>query len=322
MTTMEGNMWSDDFHDQEAPCDTAAENAGPEDAPGGEEGETGRAEAETEAQDITQRYFEDISRLPILKADQERRYAERMRDGDDEAREVLITHNLRLVVYVAKRYLGRGLPLLDLVEEGNLGLMHALEKFDPDRGFRLSTYALWWIRQSIERALMNQSRTIRLPVHVAKELNGCLRARSKLEAQGMSDPGPEDIARIPGNSAQAVRHVMQLNRTPVPLDAPLDAGSDLTLGEAIADERCIPPEERLYQAELEQYVTEWLARLSAKQRWVIERRFGLNNHETATLEELARELQVTRERVRQIQVEAQEVLANRLREKGVHKENW
>src|SRR5574340_222132 len=243
-------MWSDDFHEttSDAAVETGAEESREVEA------ETGRHE--TEAQDITQRYFEDISRLPILKADEERYYARRMRDGDDEARKILITHNLRLVVYVAK------------------------------------------------------------------ELNGCLRARSKLEAQGMSDPGPEDIARITGNSAESVRHVMQLNRPPVPLDAPLDPGSDLTLGEAIADERCIPPEERLYQAELEQYVTEWLARLSAKQRWVIERRFGLNNHETATLEELARELQVTRERVRQIQVEAQEVLANRLREKGVHKENW
>jgi RNA polymerase nonessential primary-like sigma factor len=227
-------------------------------------------------------------------------------------------------VYVAKRYLGRGLPLLDLVEEGNLGLMHALEKFDPDRGFRLSTYATWWIRQSVERALMNQSRTIRLPVHVVKELNVCLRARSKLDKQGMSDPGMEmeAIAHLTGKSVEAVRKVMLLNRPPVPLDAPLDIDPDLSLGEAIADERCVPPDERLYQAELERYVTEWLAKLSDKHRWVIERRFGLNNHDMATLEELARDLQVTRERVRQIQVEAQKELAIGLGEKGVHKENW
>jgi RNA polymerase nonessential primary-like sigma factor len=169
---------------------------------------------------------------------------------------------------------------------------------------------------------MNQSRTIRLPVHVAKELNSCLRARAKLEGQGMPDPGPEAIAGITGKDVEAVRHVMQLNRPPVPLDAPLEIDSDLTLGEAIADERCIPPEERLYQAELEHYVADWLAKLSAKQRWVIERRFGLNNQDMATLEELAGDLQVTRERVRQIQVEAQKVLASRLSEKGVHKENW
>ena len=316
-------MWSDDFHEPETPCDTTVENASPEDAREVEEAEVRSHGAEMDdAQDITQRYFEDISRLPILKPDEERYYARRMKDGDDKAREVLITRNLRLVVYVAKRYLGRGLPLLDLVEEGNLGLMHALEKFDPERGFRLSTYALWWIRQSIERALMNQSRTIRLPVHVAKELNSCLRARAKLEGQGMPDPGPEAIAGITGKDVESVRQVMQLNRPPVPLDAPLDIDSDLTLGEAIADDRCIPPEDRLYQAELEHYVADWLAKLSAKQRWVIERRFGLNNQDMATLEELAGDLQVTRERVRQIQVEAQKVLASRLSERGVHKENW
>jgi RNA polymerase nonessential primary-like sigma factor len=316
-------MWSDDFHEPETASDATTERADSEVE--NDVAETGAGQhdaAESDAQDITQRYFEDISRLPVLKADQERHYARRMQDGDAEAREVLITHNLRLVVYVAKRYLGRGLPLLDLVEEGNLGLMHALEKFDVDRGFRLSTYALWWIRQSIERALMNQSRTIRLPVHVAKELNCCLRARSKLEGLGMPDPGPEAIAHATGKAVETVREVMQMNRPPVPLDAPLGIDPDLTLGEAIADESCVPPEERLYQSELEAYVGDWLAKLSPKQRWVIERRFGLNNQDTATLEELARDLQVTRERVRQIQVEAQEILASRLKEKGVHKENW
>ena len=315
-------MWSDDIHEAETSSEAPTESAGSEVGNDAAERGTGQHDPELDAQDITQRYFEDISRLPVLKADEERHYARRMQDGDFEAREVLITHNLRLVVYVAKRYLGRGLPLLDLVEEGNLGLMHALEKFDVDRGFRLSTYALWWIRQSIERALMNQSRTIRLPVHVAKELNCCLRARSKLEAQGMPDPGPEAIAQATGKPVETVRQVMQMNRPPVPLDAPLGIDPDLTLGEAIADENCVPPEERLYQSELEAYVGEWLAKLSPKQRWVIERRFGLNNQDTATLEELARDLQVTRERVRQIQVEAQEILANRLKEKGVHKENW
>ena len=315
-------MWSDDMHDAETSSEAPTENSDTGIGHDEVEREGGQHDAELDAQDITQRYFEDISRLPVLKADEERRYARRMQDGDEAAREVLITHNLRLVVYVAKRYLGRGLPLLDLVEEGNLGLMHALEKFDVERGFRLSTYALWWIRQSIERALMNQSRTIRLPVHVAKELNGCLRARSKLEGQGITDPGAEAIAEATGKSVETVRQVLQMNRPPVPLDAPLGIDPDLTLGEAIADENCVPPDERLYHSELESYVSDWLAKLSPKQRWVIERRFGLNNQDLATLEELASELQVTRERVRQIQVEAQEILASRLREKGVHKENW
>ena len=315
-------MWSDDFHEPETPCGATPESTGADTAPEGEEGEAGRHDAEMDAQDITQRYFEDISRLPILKAHEEQDYARRMKQGDQEARDVLITHNLRLVVYVAKRYLGRGLPLLDLVEEGNLGLMHALEKFDPDRGFRLSTYALWWIRQSIEWALMNHSRTIRLPVHVVKELNNCLRARSKLEKQGISDPEPEDIARHTGKSVEDVRHVMQLNRPLLPLDAPLDIDPGLTLGEAIADDHCVPPDEHVYQAEIEAYVGELLAKLSDKQRRVIERRFGLNNHDMATLEELAGDLQVTRERVRQIQIEAQKELATGLLTKGMLKENW
>ena len=316
-------MWPDNnFHDPETPFRATEGTADADEFREGMETATESHGDDAYALDITQRYFEDISRLRILKADEEQAYARRMRRGDEKAREVLITHNLRLVVYVAKRYLGRGLPLLDLVEEGNLGLMHALEKFDPDRGFRLSTYATWWIRQSVERALMNQSRTIRLPVHVAKELNSCLRARSRLEKQGMSDPAAEAIAHLTGRPVEAVRKVMQLNRPPVPLDAPLDIDPDLTLGEAIADERCVPPDQRLYHAELEKFVTEWLAKLSDKHRWVIERRFGLNNQDMATLEELARDLQVTRERVRQIQVEAQKELAIGLSEKGVHKENW
>lgn len=310
-------MWTDDFHEPETPHrEREQQNA--------EVNET-VTEAHPEdiyAQDITQRYFEDISRLRVLKAPEERDYVRRMNDGDEKARDVLITHNLRLVVYVAKRYLGRGLPLLDLVEEGNLGLMHALEKFDLERGFRLSTYALWWIRQSIERALMNQSRTVRLPVHVVKELNGCLRARSKLESEGHCDPTHEAIASQAGKSVETVRQMLLLNRPPVLLDAPLDIDPDLTLGDSIADERCIPPEDRLYQSELEQYVAEWLGKLSDKHRWVIERRFGLNNHDLATLDELAKDLHVSRERVRQIQVEAQHELAAGLGKRGVCKENW
>ncbi|MGB9129676.1 MAG: sigma-70 family RNA polymerase sigma factor [Thiobacillus sp.] len=315
-------MWSDDFHEPEAACVDAAERAEPDEAADGEGIPSGNLVAEEGAQDITQRYFEDIGRLRILSAAEEQDYVRRMNHGDDKAREVLITHNLRLVVYIAKRYLGRGLPLLDLVAEGNLGLMHSLEKFDPDRGFRLSTYATWWIRQSIELGLMKQSRTIRLPVHVAKELNCCLRARSKLEKQGISDPGPEAIAHLTGKSVKSVRDVLLLNRPPVPLDAPLDIDPDLTLGEAIADEHCVPPDERLYRAEIEHYVAEWMDTLSDKHRWVIERRFGLNDHETATLEELARDLQVSRERIRQIQVEAQEGLVIELKAKGVSRESW
>jgi RNA polymerase nonessential primary-like sigma factor len=315
-------MWSDDVPNLESHNQAKDERPETEEALVAEAHGIEGHDDEAFVEDITQRYFEDISRLRILSVDEEQDYARRMKLGDPKARETLITHNLRLVVYIAKRYLGRGLPLLDLVEEGNLGLMHALEKFDPDRGFRLSTYAMWWIRQSVDRALMNHSRTIRLPVHIVKELNSCLRAKRTLGRQGMIDVGPEAIASLTGKSVETVRDVMQLNTPPLPLDAPLDIDPGLQLGEAIADERCVPPEERLYKTELEHYVTEWLAKLSVKHRLVVERRFGLNNQDPASLKELAQDLQVSRERVRQILLEAQEKLAIGLKEKGVEKENW
>ncbi len=313
-------MWPDDFQETDARYEGADENDASSEAGDKNDHETDRDDEYTT--DITQRYFDDISRLKVLTADEEQAYARRMKRGDSSARETLITHNLRLVVFAAKRYLGRGLPLLDLVEEGNLGLMHALEKFDPERGFRLSTYALWWIRQSIERALMNHSRTVRLPVHVVRELNRCLRARHELEMQGMHDVSAEDIASSTGKDVDSVREVLLLNRQPLPLDAPLDIDPDLTLGEAIADERCVPHDERVYQEEIEQHVREWLSRLSDRQRWVVERRFGLNNHDIATLNELSQDLHVSRERVRNILLEAQEKLSARLQEKGLCKESW
>jgi RNA polymerase nonessential primary-like sigma factor len=300
---MEKNMWSDELQDVESPYQGAEDGLGAVDRHDVEAHASENHEDEAFVEDITQRYFEDISRLRVLSAVEEQDYARRMKRGDQKAREILITHNLRLVVFVAKRYLGRGLPLLDLVEEGNLGLMHALDKFDPDRGFRLSTYATWWIRQSIDRALMNHSRTIRLPVHIVKELNVCLRAKRTLERQGMLDVGVEAIASLTGKPVETVREVMQL-------------------GDAIADEHCVPPEERLYQAELETCVQDWLDSLSDRQRWVVERRFGLNNRDAATLSELSQDLKVSRERIRQILLEAQSKLAIGLGEKGVQKQNW
>lgn len=274
------------------------------------------------ASDITQCYLDAIGRLPILTAEEERDYAVRMQQGDASAREMLITHNLRLVVYVAKRYLGRGLPLLDLVEEGNLGLIHALEKFDPERGFRLSTYAHWWIRQSIEHGLMVQSRTVRLPVHVAKELSQYLRTRAQLESIGVLDPGPEEIARATGKPVENVRDVMQLNRPPLPLDAPLDADPDLTLSEAIADEQWTPQDEQLHQDELQQYVLGWLESLPSKQRRVIERRFGLDNQDASSLAELARELKISPEHVKKIQGDAEAALAGKLMAMDPERRNW
>lgn len=273
-----------------------------------------------ELHDVTQLYLNEIGRETLLTPQQERELAIRMRQGDFEARQQMIQHNLRLVVNIAKHYINRGLSLLDLIEEGNLGLMHALDKFEPERGFRFSTYATWWIRQNIERAIMNQSRTIRLPVHVIKELNLFLRAQRHLEMHGVTDAGPDEIAHLTGRPVEEVRRVLQLNDRVASLDAPLDIDPTLSIGEAIADENSEMPEQMLQNAEVEHYVREWLAELSEKHRWVIERRFGLNGQDVATLEALAEQLGVTRERVRQIQLEALHSLRRILRKRGLSKE--
>ena len=270
--------------------------------------------------DVTQLYLNEIGREGLLTPDQERSLSTRAREGDFAARQKMIEHNLRLVVNIAKHYLNRGLSLLDLIEEGNLGLMHALEKFEPERGFRFSTYATWWIRQNIERAIMNQSRTIRLPVHIIKELNIYLRAQRHLETHGTPDAGPEEIAALTGKPVEDVRRMLALNDRVASLDAPLEIDPSLSIGESIADEHSQQPEDMLQMAEVEHYVRDWMAELSEKQRWVIECRFGLNNQDVSTLEQLAEQLGVTRERVRQIQVEALQALRRILRRRGVSKE--
>jgi len=270
--------------------------------------------------DVTQLYLNEIGLAPLLSAEEEVALARRTVQGDFEARQTMIERNLRLVVNIAKHYSNRGLTLLDLVEEGNLGLIHALEKFDPERGFRFSTYATWWIRQNIERAIMNQSRTIRLPVHIIKELNIYLRAKRHLETHGITDASADDIALLTGHAVEDVHRIMQLNERVASLDAPLDVDPTLSLGEAIADDNAHLPDEMLQLEEIEHHVHEWITQLNDKQRWVIERRFGLNNREACTLEDLALELQVTRERVRQIQMESLRVLRQLLRRRGVSRD--
>lgn len=304
----------------------------PQDAEVGEErSEQAESQAETEAAegepyladvqaDVTQIYLNEIGQNALLTPDEERRLSRLMKTGDFESRQRMIECNLRLVVNIAKHYVNRGMALLDLIEEGNLGLIHALEKFDPERGFRFSTYATWWIRQNIERAIMNQSRTIRLPVHIIKELNIYLRAQRHLESHGNPDPTIEDIAHLVDCEVEEVRYIMGLNERTASLDAPLDIDPSLSIGEAIPDEQGVLPETMLQRAEVEKYVHEWLSQLTAKQRSVIERRFGINGHDISTLEEVADAHGITRERVRQIQMEALQSLRKILRRNGVSKD--
>lgn len=270
--------------------------------------------------DVTQIYLNEIGQNALLTPEEELRLTRLVKQGDFAARQKMIEHNLRLVVNIAKHYINRGMALLDLVEEGNLGLMHALEKFDPERGFRFSTYATWWIRQNIERAIMNQSRTIRLPVHVIKDLNIILRALRHLETHSDREPTADDVAHLLDRSVEEVRRVLSLNERMASLDAPLEIDPMLSIGESIPDENNLTPDLRLEQAELEAYVQEWLNQLNEKQRRVIERRYGLNGYDVCTLEQLAENLNLTRERVRQIQIEALHSLRRILKRRGVSKD--
>lgn len=271
--------------------------------------------------DVTQRYLNEIGAKPLFTPSEEVDWARRARAGEFAARQKMIEHNLRLVVNIAKHYLNRGIPLLDLIEEGNLGLIHAIEKFDPERGFRFSTYATWWIRQSIERAIMNQSRTIRLPVHVVKEINIVLRAIRHLESANGREICIEQIAHLIDRPIDDVRRVMALNEHIASLDAPLEIDPNSTIADAIADENALDPEELLQSNEIGDLLVRWVGQLSDKQRQVIERRYGLGVVDVCTLEDIAIDLNLTRERVRQIQIEALDQLRRIIKRGGVTRDN-
>lgn len=259
-------------------------------------------------EDVTQLYLNEIGAKPLLTPAEELATARCMRAGDFASRQKMIEHNLRLVVNIAKHYLNRGIPLLDLIEEGNLGLIHALEKFDPERGFRFSTYATWWIRQSIERGIMNQARTIRLPVHVVKEINVVLRAMRHLESADRRESTVERVAVLIDKPVEDVRRILALNEHIASLDMPLDIDPEHTMVEIIADDGGSDPASLLQSSEVDTLIAGWLDQLTERQRQVIERRYGLNNADVATLDIIANDLGLTRERVRQIQMEALDCL--------------
>jgi|LakMenEpi03Aug12_release.lakeMendotaPanAssembly.Ray.scaffolds.fasta_scaffold163411_2 RNA polymerase nonessential primary-like sigma factor len=273
-------------------------------------------------EDITQVYLHEIGATPLLTAPEEIRLARAAHAGDFAARQHMIEANLRLVVSIARHYLHRGLPLDDLIEEGNLGLIHALEKFDPERGFRFSTYATWWIRQNVERAIMNQSRTVRLPVYLIKELNIVLRAMRRLDRERGADDEPpgamlDDVARLLDRPVAEIRRLLVLNERSASLDSPLDIDLELTMSDAIADEASEDPAVHLEHEEAEALVAEWVSQLTDRQRLVVERRYGLGGQDPATLEDIANDLGLTRERVRQIQMEALSALRKRIARDGL-----
>ncbi len=254
--------------------------------------------------DATRLYLNEIGFSPLLTAEEEVHYSRLAQKGVESGRARMIESNLRLVVKIARRYMNRGLALLDLIEEGNLGLIRAVEKFDPERGFRFSTYATWWIRQTIERAIMNQTRTIRLPIHIVKEINLYLRATRQL-TQGLErEPTAEEVAKLLDKPISEVKRMLGLNEKITSVDTPIGGDEDRVLLDAIPDEYNPDPSAVLQDENVNHNIEAWLGRLNDKQREVVERRFGLHGYERSTLEEVGKEIGVTRERVRQIQMDA------------------
>ncbi len=266
--------------------------------------------------DPTRQYLDEIGVSPLLTADEEKDVARRAQAGDESARQRMIECNLRLVVKIARRYINRGLPLLDLIEEGNLGLIHAVEKFDPERGFRFSTYATWWIRQTIERGIMNQSRTVRLPIHIIKDINSCLRAARRLRQENDRAPSMAEVADYLDRDLADVERLMGLHERVTLRSSSRDEDGVSAVDRLRAHRSAEPP--RCAQADdVHDIVDHWVYELSDKQRAVVERRFGLHGYRRATLEQIGHDIGVTRERVRQIQLDALKNLREMLESNGI-----
>lgn len=266
--------------------------------------------------DATRTYLNEIGFSPLLTADEEVYYGRKVLAGDSDARKRMIESNLRLVVKIARRYMHRGLALLDLIEEGNLGLIRSVEKFDPERGFRFSTYATWWIRQTIEMGLINQTRTVRLPIHVVKEINVYLRVARQLSQTLNKEATPEDVAKLLDKPIDDVKKMLEMHEQITSMDSSDGKDPKASLLDSIPDEHNIDPSLLLQNSDVQEHINTWLSQLTKKQCIVVERRFGLHGHEVSTLEEVGNEIGLTRERVRQIQIEAIKHLRKMLGKEG------
>lgn len=272
----------------------------------------------TTSNDPTQLYLNELSGSNLLTAEEEIYYGRLVQQGDQPARQRMIESNLRLVVKISRRYMNRGLPMLDLIEEGNLGLIRAVEKFDPEKGFRFSTYATWWIRQTIERAIMNQTRTIRLPIHIIKEMNIYLKKARELSQQLDREASAEDVAEVTGKPVEMIEKMFRMHAENVSsLDVSVSKDSDQQVLDTVVDQEAKEPTDILQSEEVRENLTEWLELLSDKQREVISRRFGVRGYHASTLEQVANEMGVTRERVRQIQMNALKSLRSILENEGM-----
>ena len=268
-------------------------------------------------EDPVRMYLKEIGTVPLLSADEELRLAKRKAEGDESAKERLIEANLRLVVSIAKRYTGRGMSFLDLVQEGNLGLIKGVEKFDYTKGYKLSTYATWWIRQSVTRALADQARTIRVPVHMVETINKLSKMQRKLTLELGYEPSVTELAEALEMSEDKVMEIMQIAREPASLETPIGEEDDSNLGDFVADSNAVTPEGNVESVMLREHIDALLGDLKERERQVIVLRFGLEDGHPRTLEEVGKEFNVTRERIRQIEAKALRKLRNPVRSKRI-----